>query len=239
MEVLRLDKFLSSQLLLSRTDVKKLIKQGRITVNGLAAVRPEDRVDPNADAVALDGNKIEYKKYIYIMLNKPAGVVSASNDKKEQTVVDLVPAVSRRPGLFPAGRLDKDSTGFVLITDDGAFAHEMLSPAHHVKKTYTVQLEREVTPAEEEEIRKGIRLETETFRPAELKRLGAGDPPTYEIVLTEGKYHEIKRTFGYFGNRVVSLHRTRIGGLALDEALPAGACRELTPEEVRLITENI
>ena len=241
MPMMRLDKFLSSQLAISRTDAKKMLRQKRISVNGAVAVKPELQVDPCADSILLDGRVIAYRQFLYIMQNKPAGVVSASADGGV-TVIDILPQELKRPGLFPAGRLDKDTTGFVLITDDGAFAHSLLSPVRHVEKTYVVTLEREATMEEIEEIRKGIRIGEEQFRPAKLRRLVQTDGlPQYEIILTEGRYHQIKRMFGSQGNAVCALRRVQIGGLSLDPSLRPGESRLMTDEEIRLlaIRQNI
>ena len=236
MSMIRLDKFLSSQLTVSRTDAKKILRQKRVSVNGTVEVKPEKQIEPEADDIFLDGRKIVYRQYFYIMQNKPSGVVSASTDGGV-TVIDILPPELKRPGLFPAGRLDKDTTGFVLITDDGAFAHSLLSPAHHVEKTYVVTLEREVSADEMAEIRMGMRIGDEKFLPARLHRLENTDGlPQYEIVLTEGRYHQIKRMFGSRGNAVCALRRTQIGGLPLDPMLQPGESRLLTEEEICLLT---
>lgn len=241
MSFIRLDKFISSQLAVSRTDAKKLLRQKRVSVNGQLAVSAELQIDPACDTVFLDDTQITYRKYLYIMQNKPQGVVSASADGNT-TVVDILPAELKRPGLFPAGRLDKDTTGFVLITDDGPFAHMLLSPAHHVEKTYIVTLEREVTAPEIAEITAGMLIGEERFRPAGLRYLDtAGGYPRYEIVLTEGRYHQIKRMFGAQKNAVCALKRIKIGALSLDPLLAPGESRALTDEEVQLllIRQNI
>ena len=232
MSFIRLDKFLSSQLAVSRSDAKKLLRQKRVSVNGTAAVKGELQIDPAADCICLDGRKIEYKAFLYIMLNKPAGVVSATEDG-DTTVLDILPAELKRPGLFPAGRLDKNTTGLMLITDDGALAHELLSPAHHVKKTYEVMLEREATREEISQIERGMQIGEERFRPVQLKYLDAGNGGfRYEIILTEGRYHQIKRMFGAQGNPVCALNRTCFGPLRLDPLLAPGQCRELTDAEI-------
>lgn len=228
---IRLDKFLSSQLNISRADAKKLINQKRICLSSEKSVRPETQIDLSAENVFFDGEKIIYKKYLYIAQNKPAGVVSASNDNS-LTVIDILPDNLKRQGLFPAGRLDKDSTGFVLITDDGEFAHNVLSPSHHIEKTYVITLLRNVTENEMKEITEGMYLADEKLKPAKLKKLA---DETYEIVLTQGRYHQIKRMFGFFHNPVQSLHRTKIGMLSLPKELAPGESRELTEDEIKLI----
>jgi len=231
--LIRLDKFLSSQLNISRTDAKKLIRQNRISLSSEKPVRPETLISVNTDSVYYDGALIKYKRFVYIAQNKPCGVVSASNDAG-MTVIDILPEHLKRQGLFPAGRLDKDTTGFVLITDDGEFAHDILSPARHVKKTYIAVLSREVTDSEALCVTSGMTIGNEKLKPAELKKTG---DKTYEIVLTEGRYHQIKRMFMSFNNPVQSLHRTKIGSLRLPPDLKPGESRELTAEEKELITE--
>ncbi len=236
MDMIRLDKFLSSQLGCSRTDAKKLLREKRITVNGAVAVKGEFLLDPDTAAVCKDGQRIQYEKYVYIIQNKPAGVVSASSAPGDVTVIDILPESMKRKDLFPAGRLDRDTTGLMLITDDGAFAHEILSPAHHVEKTYLVTLERKVTPQEAGKIEAGLITEEEYYKPAVLRPADTGaELLQYEIVLTEGRYHQIKRMFAFFGNRVCALHRTKIGGLALPESLAPGESRKLAPDEVKQI----
>lgn len=230
---MRLDKFVSEQTGVSRSEAKKLIRDGRITLNGAAAPPPETKTDPENDCVALEGSRILYKKYIYIMLNKPAGVVCAVKDRLSGTVIELIPPELRRRGLFPAGRLDKDTEGFVLITDDGGLAHRMLSPAHHVEKEYEVTLER---PAEDGYIKlfaEGMTIDGgEKCLPAVLEFIPERtDRRRVRLILTEGKYHQVKRMMEAAGNRVVSLKRTRIGGVKLDPKLAPGECREILHKE--------
>lgn len=241
MEKLRLDRFLSSQLNITRTEAKKLLKSGVVTVNGTVVKKAETSVTAGEDTVAVYGKATEYKKHIYIMQHKPAGVVSASASPSDVTVVDILPEELKRAGLFPAGRLDKDTTGFVLITDDGEFAHDILSPAHHVPKTYFVTLDRKVTEEETALFTEGMTVGEERFKPAALTFLRseeASGMQIYSIVITEGRYHQIKRMFASTGNPVRALHRVKIGGLPLDEALKPGESREITAEEFGLITEK-
>lgn len=169
------------------------------------------------------------------MLNKPTGVVSASNSDREKTVIDLVPDVLRRDGLFPAGRLDKDTTGFVLITDDGAFAHRILSPKNHIEKTYIATLENPLGDADIAVLETGLQLHDGTrFLPAGIAVLSS-DAKAVQVKICEGKYHQIKRMFAAVGNRVTALRRTHMGALELDSALAAGECRELIQAELDLI----
>ena len=217
----RLDKILASQGALSRKDVKEIIKSGRVAVNG-KTVRDSSVKIGEKDAVALDGKELILKKHIYLMLNKPEGVVSASDSKSEKTVVDLVPEELFRSGLFPAGRLDKDTVGFVLITDDGDFAHRILSPKNHIVKTYEARLAYTLSEEQQDLIQKGIVLsDGTTCLESRVKMLENGKNPL-----------EIKEMFAAAGNKVISLKRTKMGNLALDETLKPGECREITSEEL-------
>ena len=194
------------------------------------------KVDIYKDEVCLDGEKIALKKHIYIMMNKPQGVVSASEGEKEETVVDLVPNEFYRKGLFPAGRLDKDTTGFVLITDDGDFAHKILSPKNHIFKTYLARLDHELSKSDIRMLENGITLGDGTIlKEAKVEIVEQSDTPLVKIMICEGKYHQVKRMFAAAGNRVVALHRSKMGELELDSALNPGECREITPEELQKI----
>lgn len=238
MAILRLDKFLSSQLNISRTDAKKLLRQKGVTVNGKSVVKGEFQLQTDNDVVSVNGKAVEYKEYIYIMLNKPKGVVSATEDSDDVTVIDILPESLKRSGLFPAGRLDKNTTGFVLITDNGAFAHDILSPSHHVPKTYIVDVEREVSADEFSLFEKGMLIGDELFKPAKLKFLEKNEDSNtfrYEIIIVEGRYHQIKRMFGSTGNPVVELERIAIGKLPLDRSLLPGEARELTESDIDLL----
>lgn len=231
----RIDKILSSALKISRTDVKKLIKKQNVTVSGKRITDANAKVDPDKDSISLNGKPIEYKKHIYIMMNKPKGVISASEDKSVPTVVDLVPDELKRSGLFPAGRLDSDTTGFVLITDDGDFAHRILSPKKHVEKTYHALLERPLSESDIKSFADGIELKDGTLcLESKLRSLGGS---MAEVIIHEGKYHQIKRMFAAVGNKVLELRRVKIGGLSLDESLKEGECREITSDELDSITE--
>ena len=233
----RLDKILSSTLKISRADVKKLMKKQSVTVNGVQVKSGEMKIDPDTDEIRLNGRDVVYQKNIYLMMNKPEGVISASNDRSQETVVDLVPEEYRRDGLFPAGRLDADTTGFVLITDDGDFAHRILSPKNHVEKTYHARLAQRLSDGDIERFLSGIELKDGTLcLEARLRVIEDGETPLVEVVIHEGKYHQVKRMFAALGNRVVQLRRIKIGGLSLDGTLAEGECREITREEIRLIT---
>ena len=231
----RLDKIIASQGKYSRSDVKRLARNGEITVNGKAVSDCGMKVDPEKDSISVCGEVFGYSRFVYIMLNKPEGVVSASRSPGEKTVVDLVPAEFYRDGLFPAGRLDKDTTGFVLITDDGAFAHEILSPKKHIEKTYIAVLDRPIGEAELEKFRSGITLaDGYECLPAGIKTL-TDDGLTVEIKLREGKYHQIKRMAAACGSHVNKLHRVSMGGLELDCKLKPGECRLIDDSELAKI----
>lgn len=234
----RLDKIIASQGQYSRSDVKKLIKQGRVTLDGSAVKSSDVKADPDKAVIKIDGRVLSYKKHIYIMLNKPKGVISATEDPTQPTVIDLVPAEMRREGLFPAGRLDGDTTGFVLITDDGDFAHRILSPKNHIMKTYIATLQRELTQADAEAFRNGVELKDGTLcLEAELTALD-GSVPMAQVRICEGKYHQVKRMFAALGNKVLELRRVKMGELALDEDLPEGQCREITSQELLLLEKR-
>ena len=232
--LLRLDNFLSSQLNITRSDAKKLIKQNRIDIRGVAPVRPETKIDPSVSEVLFDGERIDYKKHIYIAQNKPEGIV-CSTDDSTRTVIDILPEKLKRRGLFPAGRLDKDTTGFVLITDDGEFAHNILSPTRHIEKSYRVTLSRKVKDSEKAEIENGLILDGERLDRARLSHISSN---AYELVITQGKYHQIKRMFLHFDNPVLGLHRTKLGSLDLPSDIKPGQSRELTMEELNKITQK-
>lgn len=225
----RIDKIISSQTNYSRKDVKKLILQKKISVNGKVAKKPEQKVNEQQDEIYIDGNKLEIKKYIYLILNKPKGYISATEDRTAKTVLDLVPEKYMRRGLFPAGRLDKDTTGMMIITDDGEFAHNILAPKKHIEKTYRVQIDIDITDEMREKFKQGIVLKDHVCCPATIV---VEDKNTALITITEGKYHQIKRMFGCFGAKVVNLHRISMGGLQLPKDLREGECRELTATEL-------
>ena len=235
--MMRLDKYLAERTGMTRSESRKAVTKGRVSINGAVCRKADTQLDEHTAAVALDGVPLAgaYRKFVYIMLNKPEGVVSASRDKKDTTVVDLVAADFPRRELFPAGRLDKTSTGFVLVTDDGAFAHDILAPRRHVPKTYEVLLDTPLTPEMAAGFAAGVRLaDGQRLQPAELSP-GPDGPCSARVVLRQGVYHQIKRMFGVYGAGVNELRRTAIGGLALDAALGPGGFRELSPAEVARI----
>lgn len=240
---IRIDKFLSTQAIATRSQAKEMLRAGRVLVNGTPVKAAEFKVDPQGDEIRVDGRVYGYQEHLYLMLNKPQGVVSATDDKVHRTVLDLVPPELRRRGLFPAGRLDRDTVGFVLITDDGEFAHNILSPRHHVPKTYEAGLDGPIGENELSVLAQGVVLGDGTkCRPAELTVLRAGEQPLVQIVIVEGRYHQIKRMFAAVGRRVLTLKRTKIGGLALDPALKEGDCIAISPsnlEKIQMKTNSL
>lgn len=228
----RLDKVLSSQNIGSRKEIAALAKKGRICVNGIPEKNPARKIDPETDQITVDGTTVRYRRYVYYMLHKPAGVLSASRDSRAETVLDLLPEDLRRRGMFPAGRLDKDTEGLLLLTDDGDFAHRMLSPKYHVEKEYHARLDHPVTEKDIAAFAKGLILSDMVCLPAKVEILEAGETPLVSIVLTEGKFHQVKRMFLSRGCTVTYLTRVRIGALELDPRLSKGQARELTEKEL-------
>lgn len=232
----RLDKFLADRADFSRADAQKRIRWGRVTVDGAVVRDPSLRIDPAVQAVVYDGRPLGDGTPAYYMLNKPAGILCVSRDPKAPTVVDLVPRELRRRGLFPAGRLDKDTVGLVILTDDGDFAHRMLSPRKQVWKHYIAQLEHPLEESYRAALEAGITLSDGTLcRPARLDAPDADAPCTVGIHITEGKFHQVKRMFEAANNRVVALKRVSIGALQLDPTLSEGEMRELTKDELESI----
>ncbi len=229
----RLDKVIGSQTNYSRKDIKDLVKKKKVLVNGKVVLKSDVKVDSLFDQIVVDGKVIIFKKYVYLVLNKPKGYVSATEDKYDKTVLELVPFEYSHRDLFPAGRLDKDTTGLMIITDDGEFAHNILSPKKHISKTYNVTID---IPMREEMVigfRNGINLSDGECKSASLEITGKN---TGIVVLTEGRYHQIKRMFGCFGAKVVELERVAMGNLSLPNDLELGKCRELTKEELQKVS---
>jgi len=235
----RLDKLLSNHGYGTRKEIKQLIKRGIVKVDGETAKDGGMHVDPVASTIEIDGEKLNYRKYIYIMLNKPQGVVSATYDNKYKTVVDLLPDEYKPFEPFPAGRLDIDTEGFLLMTNDGQLAHELLSPKKHVPKKYYALVEGMVTEEDVEKFREGIVLDDGyKTMPAKLEIIRAGVHSEVELVINEGKFHQVKRMFKEVGKKVKYLRRIEFGGLRLDESLKPGECRELTDDELRKLKER-
>lgn len=229
----RLDKFISGQLNMTRKTAKNDIRHGYVTVNSKTFTDPSAVIDIQSANITYKGEKINYKKYVYILLNKPSGILSASNDKTRRTVVDLVPKELKRQGLFPVGRLDKDTTGLLIITDDGTFAHDCISPKKNIPKCYIARLDGKVTKQMCEIFASGVILADGTVcKPAVLEPLGENSA---KITITEGKYHQIKRMFGTVGLGVNTLHRQSVGNLVLPETLNFGECVEMTEKQLKSV----
>jgi len=226
----RIDKIIASQGLYSRSDVKYMVNRKRITIDGKVVTSASQKADVDKNEIMLDGKPFVVKKQIYLMLNKPKGYVSATEDKKQQTVLELVPAEWKGRDIFPAGRLDKDTTGLMILTDDGVLAHNILSPKKHVQKIYRVELDISVTEEMQQGFAEGVELNDGVCKDAKLVILGE---KIAEVTLREGRYHQIKRMFGCYGAKVVELHRIAMGELYLPDDLPEGECRELTEEDLQ------
>ena len=229
---LRLDKYLAEMNLGTRSEVKKLITKGQIQVNGAIVKKPELKLDPTSDRVQYQGREITYVIYEYYMLNKPSGVISATEDKRDTTVIDLIESRQRKD-LFPVGRLDKDTEGLLLITNDGALAHRLLSPKKHVDKTYYAKISGEVTKEDIETFEKGVCIGEEKLTlPAKLVILKSGAESEIELTIQEGRFHQVKRMFQAVGKEVVYLKRLSMGSLSLNPSLKPGEYRKLTKEEM-------
>lgn len=232
---MRLDKFLCEMNIGSRSQVKSYIKQGLVTVNDAVIKSSDQKIDEYRDLIAYRGEILTYRQYHYYMLNKPGNVVTATKDNVSATVMDLLPAAIRK-NLFPVGRLDKDTEGLLLLTDDGELAHRLLSPAKHVNKTYLVQTARPLSPEACIELENGVDIgEEKLTRPAVVEIL-----KDCEVLLTihEGKFHQVKRMLKAVENEVTALKRVKFGKLTLDETLQPGEYRELTEKEVHLLHES-
>ncbi|MFR9273167.1 MAG: pseudouridine synthase [Clostridia bacterium] len=238
--MIRLDKYLADMGIGTRQEVKKHIRQGKVTVDGAVVRSPEYKVDEDS-TVCCDGSRIRYEAFEYYMLNKPAGVVSATEDHGGKTVIDLIGG-KRRKGLFPVGRLDKDTEGLLLITNDGALAHRLLSPRKHVDKVYYVRVKGEVTEEDVRAMAEGIDIgdsaSEEWTKPAVLDIISSGRKSAVRLTIQEGKYHQVKRMFLARGKEVTYLKRERMGALILDESLQPGEYRRLTEEELRDIHDT-
>lgn len=233
----RLDKVLSSTGHWSRREVKELVRQGRVCVDGKKAQKPEDKCDPRQAVIEVNGQVVDCAPHVYLMLHKPAGLLSATEDKEQQTVIDLLPEHLRRRGLFPVGRLDKDTEGLLVLTDDGALTHELLSPKKHVDKVYYAQVEGIVDEEDVKALAEGMVLgDGLECLPAGLKPLEDGS--SCLVTLCEGKYHQVKRMLAARGKPVTYLKRLSMGGLCLDQELKKGEWRPLTLEEIGLLQKK-
>ena len=230
---MRLDKLISECGTLSRKEATAAIRAGQATLNGVVVREPDRKVDPACDAVTFCGAPLVYRKYIYAMLNKPAGYVSATDDRSLPYVLELFPPEYRKRGLFPVGRLDRDTTGLLIMTDDGQTAHRCLSPRRHVTKVYSFTCLSPLPPEAEKAFADGMTLGGEVCLPATLSPDGSRTAGT--VTLTEGKYHQIKRMFERLGNKITTLKRESFAGIPLDPSLAPGEWRELTKEETETL----
>lgn len=232
---LRLDKYLADMGLGTRSEVKQAVRKGRVQVNGQTVREPEYKTDTETDQVWFNGQPAVYWEYEYYMLNKPAGVISASEDPRERCVVDLIES-RKRKDLFPVGRLDKDTEGLLLITNDGGLAHRLLSPKKHVDKVYYARVQGRVTQEDAELFRRGVDIgEKKQTLPAELRILNAGEISEIELTIREGKFHQVKRMFHAAGKEVLYLKRLQMGPLRLDESLKPGEYRTLNTQELDIL----
>ncbi|OES44108.1 pseudouridine synthase [Domibacillus iocasae] len=236
---MRLDKWLANSGIGSRKEVKKLLKTGAVTVNGKMIKDAKVHVSPETDEVMLFDEPVKYREFIYLMMNKPAGVISATEDKRDETVIDLLDDAHKHFEPHPVGRLDKDTEGMLLLTNDGHLSHQLLSPKHHVPKTYFARIEGYVTEADIAAFKEGVTLDDGyQTKPGDLVILSSGSESEIELTITEGKFHQVKRMFQSVDKEVVYLKRLSMGALGLDEELELGEYRELTEEELDLLKEN-
>ena len=234
---MRIDKFLSNMGVASRTESSKAARQGGILLNGAVVKKADVHIDPEKDVVTYLGRKIEYRKYTYILMNKPDGVVSATEDGRDKTVIDLLPEELQKLNLFPCGRLDKHTLGLVMLTDDGDLAHRLLSPKHHVKKKYYFESKFPLTEDEISYLEKGATLEDGyVTKPSEIELFE--NKKSGHITLVEGKYHQIKRMLESVNNKITYLERITFGPLVLDENLERGEWRFLTENEIKGLEEH-
>lgn len=230
--MMRLDKYLADMGIGTRTEIKKYVRQGKVKVDGVVVKSPEIKVNPDVQTVSYLDQSVSYEKFEYYMLNKPAGVVSATTDEKDKTVIDLITA-KKRKDLFPVGRLDKDTEGLLLITNDGELAHRLLAPKKHVDKVYYAKVKGKVTEEDVKAFKEGVSLgQGEMARPAALEILVSDEISEIRLTIQEGKFHQVKRMFISVGKEVVYLKRLSMGSLVLDEKLPLGAYRPLTNKEL-------
>ena len=231
----RLDRMLSECGVASRSEVARACREGVVIVNGAVVKRPDARVDEENDAVVYRGQTIRYRKFVYLLLNKPKGYISATEDGNDPVVTELVPVEYRRMGVFPCGRLDKYTTGLMLLTNDGELSHRLLAPKSHVTKRYRFEAEKPLTDADISALEAGVNIGGYLTKPCKI------DPEAPDrgiIAITEGKYHQIKRMFDAIGNRILNLERISFGTLALNGSLARGEWRELTTEELAALQSN-
>ena len=239
---MRLDKFVVTCAVGSRTEVKNLLKAGRVTVNGKKENSAKLQINEERDEIRFDGQVLEYEEFVYYMMNKPQGVISATEDSKHRTVLDLLDDIAQTKEVFPVGRLDIDTHGLLLLTNDGQLAHALLSPKRHVDKTYLAHVEGIMTQEDVETFVKGIPLKDFTCQPAKLEIVSVDSVKNQSLVrvtIAEGKFHQVKRMVAYCGKEVVDLQRLTMGTLVLDENLEQGEWRRLTKEELEVLFASI
>ena len=235
----RIDKIISKELNIGRNDAKSLIKSGKVFLNGSSVKSPSEKLDEEKDVLTVGGRVIHLRRFVYIMMNKPEGVISSTDGRKtsEKTVIDILPEDMKRKNLFPAGRLDKNTTGFVLITDDGEFAHRRLSPRSHVPKTYIAKLDKPFDDEISDAFSNGITIGDDECLPAVLEPVD-GDYTLARVIIKQGMYHQIKRMFKKYSIEVIGLKRIKMGRLNLDESLAAGECRYIDEKELEMINSD-
>ncbi len=238
-KILRMDKFLCESLGISRKEAKELLKKKKVTINGMLCTKPESKVSIQIDHVCMDGSPLCFEEFHYLMLSKPAGVISATKDSKDRTVLDLINEPFKDK-LFPVGRLDKDTEGLLLLTDDGELAHNLLSPRKHVEKVYMAKVLGTVGKEAIMAFQKGVPIGNgEIAKPAKLEILKAGEEESEILItITEGKFHQVKRMVHAIGSEVLYLKRLSMGNLVLDEALSKGSYRTLTKDEIIKLKER-
>ena len=239
---MRLDKFLVACAVGSRTEVKNFLKAGRVTVNGKKEKSAKLQIDEGTDEIRFDGEKLDYEEFVYYMMNKPQGVISATEDPKHKTVLDLLDDYARAKEVFPVGRLDIDTHGLLLLTNDGKLAHALLSPKRHVDKTYLARINGVMTDADVETFAQGVPLKDFTCQPAKLELVSIDrekEESLVRVTIAEGKFHQVKRMVAYCGKEVVDLQRLTMGTLTLDEDLKRGEWRRLSKEELEGLLESV
>lgn len=235
---IRLDKLLAGAGYGSRKEIKNIVREGKVAVNDLAVKDSSVHVSPVDDKITVNGSRVLYREFVYLMLNKPAGYVSATEDSRDKTVLDLIPEGYKHYELFPVGRLDKDTEGLLLLTNDGKMAHELLAPKKHVPKTYYAEVDGQVTADHVMLFAAGVKLDGGyVTRPAMLRVLSSGESGEVELIIHEGKFHQVKRMFKSIGLTVRYLKRTAMGDLKLDMTLQQGQVRELTDTELKMLQQ--
>ena len=239
---MRLDKFLVACAVGSRTEVKNLLKAGRVTVNSKKEKSAKLQINEERDEIRFDGQVLEYEEFVYYMMNKPQGVISATEDPKHRTVLDLLDDMARSKEVFPVGRLDIDTHGLLLLTNHGRLAHALLSPKRHVDKTYLAQVKGMMTQEDVETFAEGIPLKDFTCQPTKLELVSVDtekEESLVRVTIAEGKFHQVKRMVAYCGKKVVDLQRLTMGTLTLDEDLKRGEWRRLSKEELEGLLESV